>query len=199
MKRNSLWFAVDIIGRNLEAVEKAFLNLQREAAKVGLAINKNKTEYMKMGPWDKREHLMEIKIADIIFEWVNNYVFPRSELRQWHNAKIQRRILGANRSHFRLLWSFQAQIIMRITEPCLYKTLIRPVLAYDSESWTMPKAQEWALLCFERCILRKIFEAVYVNIEWRKRTNADLKGEADVVHQDWAIKMGWTYCQSEAW
>jgi hypothetical protein len=37
---------IDIVGRSQSAVRDAYLALEREAAKVGLKINKQKTKYM---------------------------------------------------------------------------------------------------------------------------------------------------------
>ena len=39
----------------------------------------------------------------------------------------------------------------------LYKTLIRPVLTYASETWVLSKTNERQLAVFERKILRKIY------------------------------------------
>ena len=72
--------------------------------------------------------------------------------------------------------------------PCkirLYKTLIRPVVAYGAEIWTMTKKEEQALLSFERKMLRRIYGPKYKDGEWKSRTNRKLeelsKGENIVI------------------
>jgi hypothetical protein len=56
----------------------------------------------------------------------------------------------------------------------MYKVLVRPVLIYASETWTLSKTDERLLSVFERGILRRIFEAVQENGVWRKRHNCEL-------------------------
>jgi len=45
----------------------------------------------------------------------------------------------------------------------LYKTLIRPVLSYYCEAWTVTELSEGRLAMFERKILRRIFGPVCGN------------------------------------
>ena len=66
----------------------------------------------------------------------------------------------------------------------LYKTLIRPVVTYGAEAWTVTKKEEQALLIFERKIFRRMYGPKYENGEWKSRTNRELeelnKGENTV-------------------
>ena len=66
--------------------------------------------------------------------------------------------------------------LSRTTKLTLYKTLIVPVLLYGAEAWTLSKADEAALGCFERKILRVIFGPVCIDGEWRRRFNDELYG-----------------------
>jgi len=56
----------------------------------------------------------------------------------------------------------------------VFKVLIRFVLTYASETWTVSKANERRLGLFERKVLRYIFEAKQENEIWRKRHNYKL-------------------------
>jgi hypothetical protein len=56
----------------------------------------------------------------------------------------------------------------------LYKTLIRPVLAYGSETWVLSKSNEARLGIFERKVLRAIFGPTNDNREWRIKYNDEL-------------------------
>jgi len=57
----------------------------------------------------------------------------------------------------------------------LYKTLIRPVVSYGAEAWTLMKKEEQAVLIFERKIFRRIYGPKYENREWKSRTNRELE------------------------
>jgi hypothetical protein len=53
----------------------------------------------------------------------------------------------------------------------MYKVLIRPVLTYASETWTVSKFNERWLSLFKRKVLRCIFGAKQEKEIWRKRYN----------------------------
>ena len=67
----------------------------------------------------------------------------------------------------------------------IYKTIIRPLIAYGCEAWMLPSRNEQPLRIFERKILRKIFGPVQdENGFCRIRKNHELKellGNADIV------------------
>jgi len=67
-----------------------------------------------------------------------------------------------------LLIEFTSKII-------LYKTLIRPVVSYAAEAWTLTKKEEQALLIFERKIFRRLYGPKCENGEWKSRTNRELE------------------------
>ena len=45
----------------------------------------------------------------------------------------------------------------KATKIILYKTLIRPVVSYGAEAWTLTKKEEQAPLIFERKIFGRIY------------------------------------------
>jgi len=85
--------------------------------------------------------------------------------------EIQRHILAGHRTYFAAISLFRNRFLSRATKILLYKTLIRPTVAYGEETWTMMKKEEQALLIFERKIFRRIYGPKYENGEWKSRTN----------------------------
>jgi len=77
----------------------------------------------------------------------------------------------------------------------IYKTLIRPVVTYGCEVWTLTSRNEQQLRIFERKILRKIFGPVQdENGFWRIRKNHELNeliGNADIVRFIKSRRIAW--------
>jgi hypothetical protein len=63
--------------------------------------------------------------------------------------EIQRRILTGNRTYFAAISLSRNRLLSRATKIRLYKTLIRSVVTYGSETWTMTKKDEQVLLIFK--------------------------------------------------
>jgi hypothetical protein len=58
----------------------------------------------------------------------------------------------------------------------VYKTIIRPVVTYGSETWVMNITHEEKLKIFERKILRSIYGPVQdSNNKWRVKTNQEIE------------------------
>ena len=55
------------------------------------------------------------------------------------------------------------------------RALLRPVVSYGAEAWTLTKKVEQALLIFERKIFRRICGPKYENGEWKIRMNRELE------------------------
>ena len=70
---------------------------------------------------------------------------------------------------------FNSSLISRNSKLQIYRTLVRPVVTYGSESWTLSMEEERALAVFERKILRKIYGPLKENELWRIRRNDELE------------------------
>jgi len=90
----------------------------------------------------------------------------------------------ANKGFYGLKRQFRSQFLNITNKIKLYKTLIRPVLAYSSETWVVSKPDEAILGVFERKILKAIFGPTNDNGEWRIKYNNELHTlytESDIV------------------
>jgi hypothetical protein len=76
----------------------------------------------------------------------------------------------------------------------MYKVLIRPLLTYASETWTISKINKRRLILFERKLLRFIFGAKKENGTWRKRYNYELYetlNEPNIVNYIKVKRLAW--------
>jgi hypothetical protein len=119
-----------------------------------------------------------VTINGVSFEGVAEFIYLDTLISNDDNVEkeTQRRILVGNRTYFvAAIRFFRSRILSRGTKILLYKTLIRPVVSYGAETWTMTKKEEQALLVFERKIFRRIYGPKYEHGEWRTRTNRELE------------------------
>jgi hypothetical protein len=73
-----------------------------------------------------------------------------------------------------LLPTLKSKHTHRFTKIWLYKTVIRPVLTYGSETWVMIKKTENIINSYERTILRRILWPINNNGTWRIRYNKEI-------------------------
>jgi hypothetical protein len=68
----------------------------------------------------------------------------------------------------------RSKLVRKDTRCKIYKTLIRPLVLYGCDSWTVIKTNEGKLSIFERKILRKIYGSSCVNGGWRIKSDDKL-------------------------
>lgn len=85
-------------------------------------------------------------------------------------------IMSANKAYYSLNSLFKSRLISRMCKLTLYKTIIRSILCYNPEIWTLSATKENSLRIFKRRILRKIFGPVKdENNVYRIRFNYELQ------------------------
>jgi hypothetical protein len=151
---------LDIVGRGIRAVQDAYSKLEREANKIGLFVNVDKTKLLMVCPSPRTKQSVgsHLEINGKKFEVVSEFPYLGALVDDKFitGKEIKRRIVTAQRSVFGLSHLLRAKSITRETKFTLYKTLIRPVAIYGSESWNTTKEEEEQLGVFERKVLRMI-------------------------------------------
>lgn len=155
-----LAFADDIviISRNQKTLCEQFIELEKAAQDMGMEINVQKTKYMFTGQENTRT-IETLSIQEHEFERVTQFKYLGSIITTENGMvpEIKARLLAANRGYFGMSRLFRSKILKRSTKIKMYKTLIKPILLYGAETWTMTKAEENSLRSFERKILRRIY------------------------------------------
>ena len=159
-------------------------------------MNEQKTKYMIMSKSEIRRAPQTLTIGENKFEGVSCFrylgamVFNDNDL----SREIKNEIQAGNRAYFANRMIFKNRLITRNTKVKIYKTLVRPVVTFGSETWTMKRSDEDALRVFERRILRKIYGPIKENGDWRIRYNSELEhliGGQDIVRFIKARRIGW--------
>lgn len=105
------------------------------------------------------------------FKYLGALITDKNE----NNMEIKARIAAGNRAYFSFLNLLKSKIVSRKTKLTIYRTVIRPVVLYGSETWTMTVKDERDLNIWERKVLRKVFGPVNDNGEWRIRSNLEIR------------------------
>ena len=189
---------VDIVGRTFQVVAEQYTKLKREAEKVGLKVNTSKTKYLLAGGTERdRARIGRSVIIDgDEFEVVDEFVYLGSLVTSDNNCsrEIRRRIIAGSRAYYGLHKTLRSGKLHPRTKCTMYKTLIRPVVLYGHETWTMLEEDLQALGVFERRVLRTIFGGVCENGVWRRRMNhelAQLYGEPSIQKVAKAGRVQW--------
>jgi hypothetical protein len=86
------------------------------------------------------------------FKYLGSLVNESSE----NSTKIQIRIAAGNRCYFSLIKLLNSRAVARNTKVRMYRTIIRPVVTYGSETWCLTANDERSLRTWERKVLGKI-------------------------------------------
>jgi hypothetical protein len=100
------------------------------------------------------------------------------------NIEIAERIAKGNKAYYANAKLIKSKSLKKNTKMKIYKMLIRPVVTYSSETWTLTAKDENNLCIFERQILREIFGPVNINNIWRIQNNIEIDKlieDADIV------------------
>lgn len=163
------------MGRSLTAIEEVYKDLEQGAAKIGLQINASKTKRMTQIR-NKQNIYNPPNLTINMFEETEKFKYLGTVMTSNNNEliEVQSRITAANKAYFALSAILKSNCVHKETKLKIYKTIIRSILCYASETWTLSKETEAKLGIFERKILRRIFGPVQENMQWRIRYNNEL-------------------------
>jgi hypothetical protein len=150
---------VAIMSRSKNALKETLVNTEKEARR-GLLVNENKTKYMQVPravPND--EHLCCGKHK---LEHVKEFSYLGLQMNQTNSisSEIQVRILSGNQCYYAYGKLMKSTALNRSSKLTIYKSLIRPVVTYGCEVWTLTNQDKQHLRIFEHRILRNIFGPV---------------------------------------
>jgi hypothetical protein len=104
--------------------------------------------------------ITHLKIDNFAFENVENFNYLGSNK---VNIEVVERIAKGNKAYYANLKLIKSKLLKKNTKMEIYKTMVRPVVMYASETLTLTAKGENNLRIFERQILRKIFGPVNID------------------------------------
>jgi hypothetical protein len=89
--------------------------------------------------------------------------------------EIKERVIAGNKAYYANRKMVQSKLLLRKSKLKLYRTLIRPIVTYASETWVLKENSMQKLMMFEREILRKMFGSTKEsNGLWRIKADEEL-------------------------
>jgi hypothetical protein len=146
--------------------------IEEAANEVWLKIHVNKTQAMIQNrSKTKSDSEQQLNVREHKRKIDNSFNYLGSCITEDNNeyVEIQRRLKLANNAYYSLQAIMKNRNMHRKTKTRLYKTLIRTVLTYVCENWSLFKKSENAINILERKILRRIYGPVEGNGQWRMR------------------------------
>jgi uncharacterized Fe-S radical SAM superfamily protein PflX len=80
--------------------------------------------------------------------------------------EMKERIALVTKAYYANLKFFKSRLVTKQSKLKLYRTVIRPIVTYASETWVLKETIIQKLSVFERKILRRIFEPIKENQIW---------------------------------
>ena len=121
------------------------------------------------------------------------FITKPTNMNKYINHDVEITVKG-NKAYYANAKLIKAKFLKRNTKIKIYQTIIRPVVTYSSETWTLTTKDENKLRYFERQILRKIFGLVNIDNIWRIRKSMEIDkliAVADIVRFIKAQRIKW--------
>jgi hypothetical protein len=90
-------------------------------------------------------------------------------------VEIRSRVSAGYKCYYALGSVMKSKSIARQSKLKIYRTIIKPVVMYASETWVLKEKEIRMLSIWERKILRKIYGSKKEGKEWKIRNNQELR------------------------
>ena len=164
---------IKIVGRNInnirysdkttltaeskEELKSLFMKVKEESEKTGLKLNIQKTKVMASGP------ITSWQIDGWTMKTLTDFTFLGSKSTADGNCshETKRCLLLGRKAMTNLDSIFKSSDITLLTNFCLVKAMVFPVVMYECESWTIKKAERQRMDAFELCCWRRLLRVLW--------------------------------------
>jgi len=107
-----------VIARSLPALEAMCTEISREAGRVGLVINPDKTKYMRFSASPSRRSVKRATINGVTYEGVAEFIYLSMLISNDNSMEkeIQRHILASSRTYFAAISLFSSRLLSIATK-----------------------------------------------------------------------------------
>jgi len=167
---------VVIVTRSETMLRQVYREIRETTQQMGLIVNEKNTKYMIFSATQKGQQTQNWKGEDKEFERESSFKYLGNVIHKEGRIGecVMDRIHVGNRAYAANHHILKRKIIKRSAKMQIYKTLIRPVITYGSETWTLIKFDENLLRIKKKKILRKIYGLIQGEDIWRIRYDEEL-------------------------
>ena len=128
----------------------------RELTKAGLKMSYSKTEYMQVG---RDLEKGDVIVNGHVLEKTDNFTYLGSKITSNNlmEEEVNNRITKFTRNLIALYPLMKEKEIPKDVKVCIYTTVLRPVLLYGSETWTLTSKLKSRIQATEMRVLRLIY------------------------------------------
>lgn len=146
--------------------------------RVGLKINAEKTKAMKVSRHSNNDN-NSLRCEDARYEYADDFAYLGTLITTKNEVgkEIQTRIMKGNRCAAALNSLLKNKNLSRKLKIKIYNAIIRPVVLYGCETWTMTLSDQKNLMSFENKILKRISGMIRDSVtgEWRFRSAREVR------------------------
>jgi hypothetical protein len=150
---------VNLLGDNIDTINKNTETLIDASKEVGLEVNAEKTKYILVSRYQSAGHNREMKIGNRPFENMSQLKYLGTTVTNQNliQEEIKRRLNSGNACYHSVQNLLSSHLLSKNVKVRIYKNIIFPVVQYECETWSLTVREEHKLRVFENRVLRRIF------------------------------------------